>query len=426
MKAPLSASRIAEMQGPYGPLQVLEIKIQQVWGLQQCHMGRWKTQTGADLAIRSPGIWNRGAGPDFREAVLEIDGELRVGDVEIHLYREDWWRHGHDVDAGYDNVILHVVLFGGGMPREVCTLGGSVPEEWIMGPWMREDVESVSGGEPGLFGELVPELKQWIESAEPADIRERLLVGADRRWQDKESMARCLFESFGRVGALHRMTLYYLGFPCNRKVFYEMAEKHPMEDWRDGALLGLLVDRWGERVRWNSGRPASRARKRLIHYLGLNRLHPGWPERLWCVNPDWICLLRAQVLGSWRSGETRRIRSMAGLPAWRGWLRHVVLGESLGSGLSDRLWMDVFLPLLVVGGKIDRGDALCLWFHWYPAHYPSAYNDLMRIAGIRDATGYTMCNGWIQGLLWAEDQLRLERVRSSTGSASASRSRLGA
>jgi hypothetical protein len=419
MKQKRTDSHVAELQGPYGPLQVLEIKIQQVWGLQQCQPGRWLSRTGKPIKVRSPGIWNRGAGPDFREAVLELDGETRVGDVEIHLYREDWWRHGHDGDSAYDNVVLHVVLFAGGMDRDVCTSSGHLPEEWVMGPWMREDVESVSGGEPGLFGELVPELREWIESGQTEDLRERLLVGADRRWQDKESMARCLIEMAGWEGALHRMTLYYLGFPSNRKAFFAMAEAYPPDDWQSMGLMDRLSDQWADRVRWNCGRPANRARPRLWHYIELNRRIPDWRRRLKCPPPVLRERLRDGVGMAWPGTGTRQVRTMADFPVWRRWINREVLGGVLGPGLVDRLWIDVFLPLLTAGGFLSREGAMVLWFHGYPAQYPAAYGDLLRLAGINDASGLTRCNGWIQGFLWMEDQLRLERIRSSTGPAPA-------
>ena len=407
--------RIAELQGLYGPLQILEGKVQQLWALQQVQGREWATRGGKRLRVRSPGSWNRGAGPDFREAVVELDGEPRVGDVEVHLYREDWWRHGHDADPAYDRVLLHVVLFAGGMERPIRTASGGEPEEWVMGPWLREDIETATGGEPGLFGELVPELREWMESDVPGRIRGRLRTGADRRWQDKEAMARCLYEGTGWQGGLHRMVLYYLGFPFNRRPFFQMAEAFPPACWRDPAFIQVLRERWTGTVRWGAGRPANRAGKRLEQYIRLNRVVPDWAERLRRPERGLVRPLRAELSQLWQEGATSGIRRQAGFLQWRKWLRGVVLQNQLSPALADRLWVDVFLPMLVVDDQLEREPATGLWFHGWPGAYPDAYRDLLKLAGIQSDPRFPLCNGWIQGVLWLEDQLRLERLRSCQG-----------
>ncbi|MFA7274654.1 MAG: DUF2851 family protein [Crocinitomicaceae bacterium] len=49
------------------------------------------------------------SGPDFLNGKLLIDGILWVGSIEFHLKASDWYKHGHQDDAAYNNVILHVV-----------------------------------------------------------------------------------------------------------------------------------------------------------------------------------------------------------------------------------------------------------------------------------------------------------------------------
>ncbi len=61
------------------------------------------------LQVISLGIHNHDAGPDFFHAHLVIDGQLWVGNVEIHVKSSDWYAHQHHIDSNYDNVILHVV-----------------------------------------------------------------------------------------------------------------------------------------------------------------------------------------------------------------------------------------------------------------------------------------------------------------------------
>lgn len=67
------------------------------------------TSNGEQINIISPGIHNHHAGPDFGDARLRIGETLWAGNVEIHINSSDWFRHGHQNDPVYDNVILHVV-----------------------------------------------------------------------------------------------------------------------------------------------------------------------------------------------------------------------------------------------------------------------------------------------------------------------------
>ena len=56
------------------------------------------------------GEWNRGAGPDFLRAEIEIDGKTMRGDIEIDPQVQDWERHGHGANPHFNRVVLHVVL----------------------------------------------------------------------------------------------------------------------------------------------------------------------------------------------------------------------------------------------------------------------------------------------------------------------------
>mgnify|MGYP003331558633 CR=1 FL=1 len=69
-----------------------------------------KTTEGSAIVVKSTGVLNTDSGPDYFNSKIEIEGQLWVGNVEIHVNASDWLKHKHDKDTNYDNVILHVVL----------------------------------------------------------------------------------------------------------------------------------------------------------------------------------------------------------------------------------------------------------------------------------------------------------------------------
>src|SRR5437016_2737441 len=78
---------------------------------------------GRAIRVVYRGRHSRGAGPDFRGAILDVDGSIVRGDVELHVRSRDWLVHGHARDARYDQVVLHVVWHYQAVP--VMTRAGS-------------------------------------------------------------------------------------------------------------------------------------------------------------------------------------------------------------------------------------------------------------------------------------------------------------
>lgn len=68
------------------------------------------TTTGQALQILQKGMHNLHSGPDFSNARIQLDDTLWAGNIEIHIRSSDWFRHNHQHDASYANIILHVVF----------------------------------------------------------------------------------------------------------------------------------------------------------------------------------------------------------------------------------------------------------------------------------------------------------------------------
>lgn len=84
--------------------------LQQVWRHQRLRRGELRGLDGRTVRVLHPGFWNRGPGPDFQRAVIQFGEEPPIaGDVEIDVGIGGWRGHGHDRNARYAQVVLHVV-----------------------------------------------------------------------------------------------------------------------------------------------------------------------------------------------------------------------------------------------------------------------------------------------------------------------------
>lgn len=70
------------------------------------------------------GEHNANAGPDFLDAKINFDGQTWVGAIEFHVHSSDWFRHNHQNDPAYGNVIAHFVF---NFDMELINNGAVIP-----------------------------------------------------------------------------------------------------------------------------------------------------------------------------------------------------------------------------------------------------------------------------------------------------------
>ena len=91
-------------------MRIPEELIHLIWQLRLYDSTKLQTTNHERIQILNCGYANKHAGPDFTDAKIIIGETTWAGQVEIHLKSSDWYAHGHQNDAAYNNVILHVVL----------------------------------------------------------------------------------------------------------------------------------------------------------------------------------------------------------------------------------------------------------------------------------------------------------------------------
>lgn len=93
----------------YSSFDHSEAFLQWIWENMLFDYSGLQTACGKALTIFNPGQLNTSDGPDFKHAVLEIDGIIWHGDVELHTKTRNWKLHGHHTDENYNSVVLHVI-----------------------------------------------------------------------------------------------------------------------------------------------------------------------------------------------------------------------------------------------------------------------------------------------------------------------------
>jgi Protein of unknown function (DUF2851) len=87
-----------------------ELELQARWFSGD--FGRKFVSTNGDqIDIVQFGVWNREAGPDFRDAAIRINGGEPIhGCIEIDLLDRSWESHGHATNAAFETTLLHVFV----------------------------------------------------------------------------------------------------------------------------------------------------------------------------------------------------------------------------------------------------------------------------------------------------------------------------
>jgi hypothetical protein len=331
------------------------------------------------VEVISPGTWNVEGGPDFRNAVVRIGGRLCRGAVEVHGRAADWFRHGHEQNPAYAEVILHVVWQAG--DRHASPALPCLELRAHLEAPLRDLFEELQATVYPYARQVSPGVcaMRWAMT-DDATVQRLLRTAALARFEDKTLRLQRHAVAVGPAQAAYEALFEALGYKANRVPFRALARQVPLQRLRQlpdhparEAILfgaaGLLPDpstaavlpEWNERVRdlwdrwwaaggvvlglsWQRGsaRPFNSPHRRLaagIAWLRTSALDPeGWLLAAAARQPtpaDLLADLRAQldVASPWDSVKdcTVRLRRSARL---------------IGKARADDILANVLLPLL--------------------------------------------------------------------------------
>ncbi len=202
-----------------------ELELQALWFGGA--FGRdFRTTTGKRVRIVQFGEWNRGAGPDFIQAAVEIDGETRTGPLELDPTAADWDAHGHGVNPEFREVILHVVFRNDG--RRIFTrtdVHGEIPQvaisEMQLADALSRPPREVAIAHPGRC--VAP-----LRSLPPGAIERLLKEAALHRAAGKAARWLRAADAHGREAALYQATAETLGYGGNALAMRLLAQRAPL------------------------------------------------------------------------------------------------------------------------------------------------------------------------------------------------------
>lgn len=179
--------------------------------------------TGQNLTVVYPGTWSHGFGPDFLDAMIEVNGSFVSGSVEIHTSSSDWFAHGHHLDERYNDVILHIVTTND-VSETRCANGRSVPTALL----------NVSDSALFQIDRRLPDVWSHIGGSvcaehlarkQPAAVREALWQLGDERFRERTVAIEGAFaERNDPHDVLLRLLLDGFGYSENRGPMRQLAD----------------------------------------------------------------------------------------------------------------------------------------------------------------------------------------------------------
>ncbi|OIO58716.1 MAG: hypothetical protein COZ46_04740 [Verrucomicrobia bacterium CG_4_10_14_3_um_filter_43_23] len=387
------AASVEEIQGLYGPLTIAESLIQKIWLKQNFLTHHLNTHSDKSLKIISPGQWNCLEGPDFKNAILEIDNQKVIGDVEIHFHSRDWWNHNHHVDANYNNVVLHVVLFPNkDHQRSPITKSGNFPEQLSLLGYLSRDLEEYASEEALLSLENRDSLSLLeMLLLKPLDVRYSFVADKARlRWNQKRAFAQRRLNATHWEEACHQMFMEVLGYRRNRATMslislqfpyrHMLSEKPSTHD-----LYNSQLNQW----KVQGIRPNNHPKKRLEQYAQLLEKNPEWPAR-WLEFSNTLPQLAS--LGD-NTAVFRKNLSLANL---RKSIAEDILHNTFTASKLDTLIIDTLLPLASI---YHKKDLFGLWFHWFTGDVPDSLKNFINQTELASVKDSPSCNGTHQGVM---------------------------
>ncbi len=225
-----TADRVAE-PGASELRTIPEKLVSCVWFEPHWRPAAFATLDGRAFTVRSPGQWNRQAGPDFRQAVIEyVDGEVCRGDVEVHRVASGWTAHRHHLDSRYNEVILHVILRNDRAASEIVRADGQTVPQMVLSDWLSRPIADYRAeisleDYPRRHVPRIGHCYTALRALPPEDIQDFLERAGVTRLQQRAERWTSRVAEAGLAQATYEAVLRSLGAAGYRQPFQALARE---------------------------------------------------------------------------------------------------------------------------------------------------------------------------------------------------------
>jgi hypothetical protein len=282
---PTTNRRQATGRGPL-PRLPSERELYHLWHGQRFPAAALQSGTGRPFRVLHPGRPGRGAGPDFRDAIIAPPaGRVLRGDVELHVRASDFLAHGHGGDRRYDRVALHVVFEDDTNGTTRLRSGRAVPVA-ALGPWVRRRAEELAAwlAAPALWREPCHDALARLGNDPVLGLLASL--GEERFLLRSEAIASHL-DQRSPPDVLYNALLEGLAYGASGGSFHQLAGRLPWDalvaavEQADAPRLDALFAESLDMAP-HHGRPANHPKRRAAGLARLLIRHrsllTAWPE----------------------------------------------------------------------------------------------------------------------------------------------------
>ncbi|MFT3991748.1 MAG: DUF2851 family protein [Luteolibacter sp.] len=221
---------------PASPLPA-ELELQALW-FSGAFGREFRTVEGRPVKIVQFGEWNRGAGPDFSLCVIELDGEILHGGIELDGGSQDWENHGHGANPNFSSVILHVVFQNDVRRAFIRTCEHREIPQVVISETQLDEALNRPYRETAIAhpGRCLAPLKHL-----PASAIEKLLAdAAGHRAAGKAARFLRIADAHGRDAALFQATAETLGYRANTLAMRLLSQRVKLSALRKETTEAVL------------------------------------------------------------------------------------------------------------------------------------------------------------------------------------------